>query len=83
MLILSFIAVLFFSFIPEYGVRVTENTHFYGIPAEWLGLHNDGNFSLMLWGFLLNMAFFYFVWFLTIKLIKKVASAIKKGQSNK
>lgn len=74
-LILSIICLLSFSFIPNIGLRIEENSYYWGFPADWLGIHQYGGFSFMWLGFLFNIAFFYSIFWLMTKslsIIKKM-----------
>ncbi|MBM7599172.1 hypothetical protein JOC34_001540 [Virgibacillus halotolerans] len=77
-LILSVIAVLCFSFIPDFGVRTEGGSHFFGFPAEWLGLYGNAGFSFMGLGFLFNIAFFYFIFLFVFKFLIKIFSVNKQ-----
>ena len=72
LLSLSIILVLIFSFIFDFGYRIDDDkSRFYGFPAEWLGLYSDGTFSFMWLGLLLNIALFYLLFLLLLKIFKK------------
>lgn len=55
-----------FSFIPNIGLRINESFYFWVFTAEWLGIHRHSGFSFMWLGFLFNIAFFYFIFWLLI-----------------
>lgn len=72
LLIVSIFLVLIFSFVFDIGHRVgSDNSRFYGFPAEWMGLYSDGTFSFMLLGLLFNIALFYLICFVLLKIFKK------------
>lgn len=71
-LILSFVGVLCFSFIPGFSIRTEDKSRFFGFPAEWLGLYGHGGFSFKGVGFLLNITLFYLIFLFIDKTFKRV-----------
>jgi hypothetical protein len=76
-LLCSILLVLISSFIPI-GIRTVGDFRFFGYPAEWLNLYNDGHFGFNVFGFVLNTAIFYLICLLIVKAFKKILLQIKK-----
>ncbi|QGS68701.1 hypothetical protein CV093_10155 [Oceanobacillus sp. 143] len=56
--IISFILFLLASFIPSPFRIIEEKASYYGVPANWLGLHESGGFEFLWIGFIVDVALF-------------------------
>lgn len=72
LLILSIITVILISFIPNIGFRIESGSRVLGFPADWLSLHSHGGFGFKWLGLLVNIAFFYFVYWLFITIFMRL-----------
>ncbi|WP_102691590.1 hypothetical protein [Rummeliibacillus pycnus] len=79
LLIFGILLVFLFSFVFDIGYRVdNDKSHFYGFPAEWLGLYTDGTYGFMGLGLLFNIALFYLVCLILFEIFKSILSRVKK-----
>ncbi|CAH0325266.1 hypothetical protein C1Y47_11005 [Priestia megaterium] len=70
--ILSIMATIIFAFIPNVGIRIEGPYHYFGFPAQWLGYYKGPRLTFNILGILFNIAFFYFVFFISNKILKKI-----------
>ncbi|MGX1194970.1 putative membrane protein [Metabacillus sp. SLBN-84] len=70
LLLIALILTVLIAFIPNIGYWSEGSYTFYGIPAQWLGYYGDGQFSLEIWGLLLNVLIIYVILFGLLKLFK-------------
>ncbi|MFQ6391609.1 hypothetical protein ACLNAR_28055 [Priestia aryabhattai] len=72
---LSIIATIIFAFIPNLGVRMEGPYHYFGFPAQWLGYYRGPRLTFNILGALFNIVFFYFVFFVLNKILKRILSS--------
>ena len=70
--IISFIVTMILSFTPGVGIIIDGNYRLFGFPAEWLGYYGGWFFSFNILGLLFNFYFFYFLFTLLNKMLKKI-----------
>lgn len=76
--ILSIIATLIFSFIPGMGIRLDGPYHYFGFPAQWLGYYKGPRLTFDILGLLFDLVFFYFLFFILKKIMRKFLSSTTK-----
>lgn len=81
--LISFIAVIVLSFVPNMGIKVVDEvfrSYYFGFPARWLGYHKSGGgqFSFQMFNLIFNFLFLYFILWLFKKLAMVVNSGLKR-----
>lgn len=72
--IIGIIITLIVSFIPKLGIRVEGEDKFYGYPAQWLSIRNEGNIGFEPLGLLFDIIIFTLIVILMKNIFKVITN---------